>query len=177
MFRGFTGSGNLTLPVAFCGYGISRPELGYDDYEKIDVKNKIVMVFKQNPSWKINDESWGQRYPREKSIIAFEHGAKGILFVSRPNDSKPQPLIGSVMHGEGEQSLDFPHLHLPTDTPETLNPDLFEKIVKLAYLAATEVADGNYKREAVKKKSVVLPRGELLLNICQSFPMCYNCHI
>ena len=76
MFRGFTGSGNLTLPVAFCGYGISRPDLGYDDYEKMDVKEKIVMVFKQNPSWKINDESWGQGYPREKSIIAFEHGAR-----------------------------------------------------------------------------------------------------
>ena len=44
----------------------------------------------------------------------------------------------------------YDHLHLPTDTPETLNPDLFEKIVKLAYLTSTDVADGNYKREAVK---------------------------
>jgi len=120
VFRGFTGSGNLTLPVAFCGYGISRPDLGYDDYEKMDVKEKIVMVFKQNPSWKINDESWGQGYPREKSIIAFEHGAKGILFVSRPNDSKPQPLIGSVMHGEGEQILEFPQLQISIEVANNL---------------------------------------------------------
>ena len=112
VFRGFTGAGNLNLPVTFCGYGISRPDLGYDDYEKINVKDKIVMVFKQNPSWKINDESWGNEYPREKSIVAYEHGAKGILFVSRPNDEKPQPLIGSVMHGEGEQLDSFPLLHI-----------------------------------------------------------------
>jgi Zn-dependent M28 family amino/carboxypeptidase len=44
--------------------------------------------------------------------VAFEHGAKGILFVSRPNDEKPQPLIGSVMHGEGEQLDSFPQLHI-----------------------------------------------------------------
>ncbi len=112
VLRGFTGAGNLNLPVAFCGYGISRPDLGYDDYEKINVKDKIVMVFKQNPSWKINDESWGNEYPREKTRVAYEHGAKGILFVSRPNDEKPQPLIGSVMHGEGEQIDSFPQLHI-----------------------------------------------------------------
>jgi hypothetical protein len=112
VLRGFTGAGNLNLPVAFCGYGISRPDLGYDDYEKINVKDEIVMVFKQKPNWKINDESWGNEYPREKSRVAYEHGAKGILFVSRPNDEKPQPLIGSVMHGDGEQLDSFPQLHI-----------------------------------------------------------------
>jgi hypothetical protein len=30
-----------------------------------------------------------------------------------------------------------------------LNPNVFENIVKLAYLTARIVADGNYKREAV----------------------------
>jgi len=112
VFRGFTGSGELKLPVAFCGYGISRPDLGYDDYENIDVENKIVMVFKQNPAWKIKDSTWGNEYPREKSTIAYEHGAKGILFVSRPNDDGPQPLIGSVMHGDGKQLIDFPQLQI-----------------------------------------------------------------
>jgi hypothetical protein len=112
VLRGFTGSGNFALPVAFCGYGISRPDLGFDEYENIDVEGKIVIVIKQNPSWKLNDEVWGQEYPREKSLVAKKHGAKGILFVSRPNDEKPQPLIGSVMHGEGEQPEDFPQLHI-----------------------------------------------------------------
>jgi hypothetical protein len=120
VLRGFTGSGDFTLPVAFCGYGISRPDLGYDDYADIDVKDKIVMVFKQNPSWKINDEPRGGEYPREKSRVAYDHGAKGILFVSRPNDENPQPLIGSVMHGEGEQLEDFPQLHISIDAANVL---------------------------------------------------------
>lgn len=112
VLRGFTGAANIALPVAFCGYGISRPDLRYDDYEKINVKDKIVMVFKQSPTWKLNEEPWSKDSPREKSRIAYEHGAKGILFVSRPNDEKPQPLIGSVMHGEGEQIDSFPQLQI-----------------------------------------------------------------
>jgi hypothetical protein len=76
VLRGFTGAGELISQVVFCGYGISRPDLGYDDYEKIDVRDKIVLVFKQNPTWKINDQPWGNENTREKSNIAI------ILFVS-----------------------------------------------------------------------------------------------
>ena len=120
VLRGFTGSNSFTLPVVFCGYGISRPDLYYDDYADINVKNKIVMVFKQNPKWKNEEQDWGTNYPREKSLVAKKHGAKGILFVSLPNDAKPQPLIGSVMHGEGEQPIDFPQLHISLDVANTL---------------------------------------------------------
>ena len=120
VLRGFTGSNSFTLPVVFCGYGISRPDLHYDDYAGINVKNKIVMVFKQNPKWKNDDKDWGTNYPREKSLVAKKHGAKGILFISLPNNVKPQPLIASVMHGEGEQPVDFPQLHISFDAANTL---------------------------------------------------------
>lgn len=120
VLRGFTGSNSFTLPVVFCGYGISRRDLHYDDYAGINVKNKIVMVFKQNPKWKNDDKDWGTNYPREKSLVAKKQGAKGILFISLPNDEKSQPLIGSVMHGEGEQPTDFPQLHISLDVTNRL---------------------------------------------------------
>jgi len=57
VLRGFTGSNSFTLPVVFCGYGISRPDLNYDDYSEINVRNKIVMVFSkiQNGKMKIKN--------------------------------------------------------------------------------------------------------------------------
>lgn len=110
--RGFTGSGNFTAPVVFAGYGHSMPDIGYDDYSGIDVKNKIVMCFKYSPAWEINNKSWRDGNPREKSRIAYEHGALGILFVSFPNDAKPQKPIGSVISGNGEQIETFPQLHI-----------------------------------------------------------------
>jgi aminopeptidase YwaD len=111
--RGFSGSGKFTVPVVFCGYGISQPQNGYDDYAGIDVKEKVVICFKYNPGWKINDTTnWGNNLPREKSSIAAKHGAVGILFVSAPNEKNPQKTILSILHGEGTQDEKFPELHI-----------------------------------------------------------------
>ena len=116
VFRGFTGSADFILPVAFCGYGISRPDLGFDEYENINVTDKVVIVFKQNPKWNIDDTEWENNSPREKSRVAFEHGAKGILFVSAPNERWSRKLIGSIAHGDGEQLENFPQLHITSKT-------------------------------------------------------------
>src|SRR5690606_20847539 len=45
----------------------------------------------------------------------------------------------------------YDHLHLPTDEVSTLNPVLYEKLVRLAHLTALEIANGNYEREIVIK--------------------------
>jgi hypothetical protein len=39
----------VTLPVVFAGYGISAPELGYDDYQGVDVRDAAVVVFMHEP--------------------------------------------------------------------------------------------------------------------------------
>lgn len=118
--RGFSGSGDFISKVVFCGYGISDKESGYDDYKDVNVKGKIVIAFKQSPHWTIDNKSWTKTLPREKSIVAANHGAKGILFVSLPNDKEPQPLIGSILHGEGEQPLDFPQLQISIEAADEL---------------------------------------------------------
>ena len=41
---GTTGSGRVTADVVYAGFGITAPELGYDDYAGVDVRNKIVLV-------------------------------------------------------------------------------------------------------------------------------------
>jgi len=120
VYRGFTGSGNLTGQTVFCGYGLSQPELGYDDYKGIDVKGKVVVTFKYNPAWNINGKGFTNGNPREKAIAAARHGAVGILFVSFPNDTNPQKPIGSVIHGEGEQMTDFPELHIDLPVADQL---------------------------------------------------------
>jgi hypothetical protein len=34
----------VTAPLAFAGFGITAPELGYDDYAHVDVKGKIAVL-------------------------------------------------------------------------------------------------------------------------------------
>lgn len=111
-YRGFSGGAKLKAPVVFCGYGLSQPELGYDDYEGVDVKGKIALVFKYNPRWYVKGKAFTNGNPREKAIVAAKHGAKGILFVSFPNDAEPQKPIGSMIAGAGEQMINFPEVHI-----------------------------------------------------------------
>jgi hypothetical protein len=110
--RGFSGSGNVTGQAIFCGYGLSQPKDGYDDYAGVDVRGKIVIAFKPNPSWRINDTTgWSDGYPRDKARTAAKHGAVALIIVSPPNQPNPQKAIISVLEGKSEQDEKFPQLH------------------------------------------------------------------
>jgi hypothetical protein len=109
--RGFTGSGEIEAEVVFCGYGFSEPD--YDDYSNIDVRGKIVMIFKQIPSWKLNENSWNSSL-RYRANVAYQKGAIGTILVSKPLDPQVQKPIGSVMDGEGTMLLNYPHIHIDT---------------------------------------------------------------
>ena len=119
-FRGFTGAGITKAEVIFAGYGISRPDIGYDDYSAIDVGDKIVMVFKANPSWKISDEPWGEGSIRSKAATAKKHGAKAIIFLPTSSGWHSRMPIGSVMDGEGEHLIDFPQLEIGKELADGL---------------------------------------------------------
>ena len=118
--RGFSGSGSFEgIPVVFCGYGISDSITGYNDYEGMDVMNKAVLVFKQNPGFKQIKPSKDYGI-RQKADFAYKKGAKVVLFVSIPNTANPQKPIGSVMHGEGPQHTDLPQLHIDISLADKL---------------------------------------------------------
>jgi S1-C subfamily serine protease len=44
-----SGSGMADAPVAFAGYGLTRPKVGYDDYDGQDVAGKVVIVLRRSP--------------------------------------------------------------------------------------------------------------------------------
>src|SRR5215831_15439469 len=45
----FSGSGKIAGQVVFAGYGITAPEMHYDDYDGVDVKGKIVIILRHEP--------------------------------------------------------------------------------------------------------------------------------
>ena len=51
MVGGTSDSGELKkLDLVYVGYGITAPELNYDDYKGIDVKGKIVVCERDVPT-------------------------------------------------------------------------------------------------------------------------------
>ena len=119
--RGFSGSGVVTAPVVFCGYGLSLPARGYDDYAGVDVVGKIVLALKSAPRWQLDDAGWGEEHlPRPKALTAGGHGARALLLVAAAGEQGEGRPIGSVMHGPGEYPAGTPSLHVSRDVAEEL---------------------------------------------------------
>ncbi|RKY78328.1 hypothetical protein DRQ07_07735, partial [candidate division KSB1 bacterium] len=83
--------------LVFAGYGITAPEYNYDDYKGVDVKGKVVLIFKNEPQ--ANDSTsvfeglkrTDYSKIRVKTENALEHGAAGIVFLPDPNRPFKKP--------------------------------------------------------------------------------------
>ncbi len=88
-------SDNLSISgkVVFAGYGITAKDLNYDDYTGVDVKDKIVIVFRNHPDMKSPHSKFEQYSSlRYKTTNARDKGAKGIIFVNT-SDKTDDPLV------------------------------------------------------------------------------------
>ena len=122
---------DLTAPLVFAGYGITAPELGYDDYKNVDVKGKIVLVFDHEPQEanpkSIFNGTGNTRYAttRVKLLNAQAHGAIALLIVAEPNrkhltNAERQARIAPGVKPRIEplplQALKEDELHIPAVT-------------------------------------------------------------
>jgi len=85
----------VTAPVVFAGFGITAPELQYDDYRGLDTHGKIVLLFdhepQENDPQSIFNGTGNTRFAttRVKVLNAQAHGALGVLIVAEPNRHHP----------------------------------------------------------------------------------------
>ncbi len=84
----FSDSGERTGELVFAGWAISAPELGYDDYEGVDVRQKFVLCFRGTP-----DASQKRYEPydehRHRMRTARDKGALGIIYIYPESVSNP----------------------------------------------------------------------------------------
>lgn len=79
----------VTAPVAFVGFGISDPSLGWDDYEGLDVRGKIVlMVFGAPPGLAGHQRNY-YLISSAKQRMVEARGAVGMLTLVPPTNPAP----------------------------------------------------------------------------------------
>lgn len=133
----FTDNQSIKSKVVFAGYGISAKDLNYDDYEGIDVKDKIVIVFRNHPDMKSPHSKFEQYMSlRYKSTNARDKGAKGIIFINT-SDKTDDPLVPLRYDDAGKitgisavqvkrSSLNFiPLTDIQSEIDSTLKPKSF----------------------------------------------------
>jgi len=105
---GTTGTGEVTAEVVYVGYGITAPELGYDDYKGVDVKGKIVLMDPEVPvgpgekNLELFKKWRSFAFHQYKLKNAAAHGAKGLIYnygpIGNPNNAYVE---GFVYHHVG----------------------------------------------------------------------------
>ena len=82
----FSSSGRVDAPLVFAGYGATADEFHYDDYAGLDVKDKIVLVLRYEPSgFAAKSGSHGLTHHSQlitKAINARNHGAKAVVVIN-----------------------------------------------------------------------------------------------
>ena len=100
-----TASATLeSVPLVFAGYGLAVPSAGYDDYAKVDVSNKAVLIFSHEPQERDPKSRFNGTRPipqtslQAKASLARSHGARALLVVSDPThqvDEASYALFGA----------------------------------------------------------------------------------
>jgi len=81
----------VTAPLVYVGFGVSAPELGYDDYAGVDVRGKIVVLLSGAPATFPSDQRAYYSITQLKMDAALERGAVAVLGFLTPTDAKRLP--------------------------------------------------------------------------------------
>ncbi|MBI1983937.1 MAG: M28 family peptidase, partial [Acidobacteria bacterium] len=103
----FSAHGTFEGPLVFMGYGITAPDLNYDDYKGIDAKGKVVVVLRHEPQEDDEQSVFSGKQLTthatfiSKAINAKNHGAAGLVLV---NDVGNHPGKGDELIRFGRQA-------------------------------------------------------------------------
>lgn len=104
----YSGFGEVRSEVVFVGYGITDPELDWDDYKGLDVRGKIVAFLHGIPKITGKDfQEYSERQP--KLEIAAANGAAGLILIQR-----------AVVSGSGNYIEGLPMVMVGDEVAEVL---------------------------------------------------------
>lgn len=86
-----SASSTLSAPMVFVGFGIDAPELSYNDFEGIDLKGRIAVVFSGAPAKFSHHQRAYYSWPEHKLSTLIERGAVGVITIDSSADARRMP--------------------------------------------------------------------------------------
>jgi hypothetical protein len=147
------GTGKVSAPLVFAGYGITAKDLNYDDYAGLDVKGKIVVIIRKEPQQEnassvFNGVAPSQYAPFTRKIAnAAEHGAAGVILVNDGLELKNRAQAAKKALADALDALvqlhtKYKELKEPTPDETAVYADRAEKLASSAAESAKAVANG-----------------------------------
>jgi peptidase M28-like protein len=121
-------------PLVFVGFGVSAPERGYDDYQTVNARGKIVAFVHGGPASFPSTERAHYSSLRAKFANAVRHGAVGVLILWTRDQAAPWEAIVNDLQGgiiawlnqQGEPDGVFPELRGKAVLSDSTAQALFE---------------------------------------------------
>ncbi len=105
---GMSSSGAFAGELAFAGYGIEAPSLGYRELDSLDLRGRVALVLRYEPQERDEGSPFDGRRPsrwssvRYKVLQARERGATAVVFVTGPLQDEEDRL--PVLRNDGPES-------------------------------------------------------------------------
>ena len=121
---GFSSSGTFSGELAFLGYGIQAPPVGYDEFAGVDVKRKVVLVLRYEPQEKDAASPFDGKKPsrwsalRYKTLQAREHGAAAVVFVTGPLQDEDKDKLPALTNDGPESPAGLPVIQVRTSVAQ-----------------------------------------------------------
>ncbi len=106
----FSAKGDFEGDLVFVGYGITNAEEDHDDYDGMDVTDKVVLMLRREPAAWQEEGFTDHAYFRTKVPLAAEHGAVAVLIVNQ--DPGEDGIDRLMRFGRGEGPYDLPAMHV-----------------------------------------------------------------
>jgi hypothetical protein len=130
---------DVSAPLVFVGAGFDRPEMGFKDYQDIDVKGKIVVVLRKVPDNLPANVKLHLNYPATTQEYAIKNGAIGILtcnYISNSVQFKAQANAmtsggqTASMKSDGKIAGSISHKGLPLQIAGAISVSSLKELMK-----------------------------------------------
>jgi len=116
----FSGNGTVEAKALFMGYGfeIDEDDWKWNDYSGIDVTDKWLIILRGDPEIdSLTSPFIPYSEERDKVMLAGDHGAAGVLFVSGPKFDQKDKLVDL---GTQKAPVDIPVLHITRNVADDI---------------------------------------------------------
>ena len=169
------GRTELSGPAVFAGYGIEARAFGLDDYRRLDVRGKVVVVLDGTPQGLPSDVA--AHLNGEKRRLAARRGAVGLITLRTPaaatrapmrSSRLPDPGIGWV-DPEGRPFSDSPGLRFVANADPAAGEALFRGARRsFAEVMAEAARPGTRPRGFVLRQTVSFERDSVNSELASS---------
>ncbi len=152
---GLSGSGTVSGPLMFVGFGASGTNNGYDDFKDIDVAGKIIIVLRKTPRAKVGADAFDGPLTNYHASLAAKvenaakHKAAAIIYVNDRESAEPvDNLLDFSYSASSDADAQMPAIHLRRTEADSVVRSTLGKTIR----EIEEEIDTNLKPQSAELK-------------------------